>query len=354
MIKTKHFLGEKAAKSLLLLVLFVFCFSVTGCGGSAVDSSTNGNGKPKLVMADVSWDSVQVHNRIVGFILQHGYGYPEPEYKFGDTLPLLQGMVRGDIHITMEVWQDNYAEAWNDAVESGNVIDLGSIYPDAPQGWYVPTYMIKGDPERGIEPIAPDLKSVFDLPRYWELFKDPEVPSKGRFHNSPPGWMATEINETKFKTYGLDATFNCFSTGSDSALAASMVSAYEQGKPWVGYYWEPTWVMGKLDMTMLEEPPYDPEVYNDPSNRGCAYPAARVLKGVHVDLQTTAPEVVELISKYETTLEQNNDFLSYMNNNNADTQVAAVYFLKTYPETWKSWVPEDVAQKVEQALKEVN
>ncbi|MDI9467262.1 MAG: ABC transporter substrate-binding protein, partial [Syntrophomonadaceae bacterium] len=282
------------------------------------------------------------------------YGYPEPEYTFGDTMPLLQGMARGDVDITMEVWQDNYAEPWNEIVKSGSVIDLGSIYPDAPQGWYIPTYMIKGDPERGIEPMAPDLKSVFDLPRYWELFKDPEVPTKGRFHNSPPGWMVTDINEAKFKTYGLEETFNLFSTGSDSALSASMVSAYEKGEAWVGYNWEPNWVMGQLDMTMLEEPPYDPEVYNDPDNRGCAYPAAQVLKGVHVDVQTSAPEAFDLVSKYETTLEQNNDFLSYMSENNVDTQAAAIYFLKTYPEIWKAWVPEDVAQKVEQALEEVN
>lgn len=350
------FLGRTAAKPLLLLVLLIVGLSAGGCSGNDPgannNDATNDGDKPKLVMADVSWDSVQVHNRVVGFILQHGYGYPEPEYTFGDSLPLLQGMARGDVDITMEVWQDNYAEPWEEIVEAGTAIDLGSIFQDAPQGWYVPTYMIKGDPERGIEPMAPDLKSVFDLPRYWELFKDPEVPNKGRLHNSAPGWGCTMVNEIKFETYELGETFNLFNTGSDSALSTSMASAYEKGKPWVGYYWEPTWVMGQLDMTMLEEPPYDPDVYND--NRGCAFPAAKVIKGVLVDLQTTAPEAVDLVSKYETTLEQNNDFLAYMSENNADTQAAAIYFLKTYPNTWKSWMPEDVAQKVEQALEEVN
>ncbi len=358
MNKISKFLGKTAAKPLLLLVLLIFGLSAVGCGGNDSgadnDSTTNGNDRPKLVMADVSWDSVQVHNRVVGFILQHGYGYPEPEYTFGDTMPLLQGMTRGDVDITMEVWQDNYAEPWNEIVEAGSAVDLGSIYPDAPQGWYVPTFVIEGDQERGIEPMAPDLRSVSDLPRYWELFKDAEVPTKGRFHNGPPGWMVTEINEVKFKTYGLDETFNLFGPGSDSALSASMVSAYEKGEAWVGYNWEPNWVIGQLDMTRLEEPPYDPEVYNDTNNRGCAYPAAKVIKGVHVDMPDTAPEAVDLISKYETTLEQNNDFLSYMSENNADTEAAAIYFLKTYPDTWKTWVPQDIAQKVEQALGKVN
>ena len=60
------FLGRTAAKPLLLLVLLILGLSAIGCGGidsgAENDGTTNGNDKPKLVMADVSWDSVQVHN----------------------------------------------------------------------------------------------------------------------------------------------------------------------------------------------------------------------------------------------------------------------------------------------------
>ncbi len=350
MIFDKNIFSNVTVKPLLVLVLIIFGFTMVGCGGSQ-DSSSD---KEQLVFADATWDSIKVHNRIAGFILEHGYGYSGPEYTFGETLPLLQGMTKGNVDITMELWTQNYEEAWNDAIESGKVLDLGSNFPDAPQGWYVPTYMIKGDAERNIEPMAPDLKTVDDLKRYWELFKDPEVPTKGRFHNCPPGWAVVEVIETKFKTYGLDETFNLFSTGSDTALATSMVTAYNKGKPWVGYYWEPTWVMGLLDMTMLEEPPYDEEIYNDVNNRGCAFPPAKVLKGVNAGLKDKAPEVFEFISNYETTLDQNNDFLAYMKDNDAKPEDAAIYFLKTYPDTWKAWIPKDVAQKVEQALEELN
>jgi glycine betaine/proline transport system substrate-binding protein len=66
----------------------------------------------KLVLADVGWDSVQVHNRIAGFILKHGYGY-EVEYMPGETIPLFAGTARGDIDINMEVWIANQKEAGN-------------------------------------------------------------------------------------------------------------------------------------------------------------------------------------------------------------------------------------------------
>ena len=140
-----------------------------------------------------------------------------------------------------------------------SVVDFGANFPNSLQGWYVPTYMIEGDEERGIEPMAPDLKSVEDLPEYWELFKDPEDPNKGRFYNCIAGWVCQAVNESKFEFYGLGETYNLFQPGSGAALASSIVSAYETGDPWLGYYWEPTWVFAQVDLTMLEEPEWTQE-----------------------------------------------------------------------------------------------
>jgi glycine betaine/proline transport system substrate-binding protein len=349
--KLRRFFGKSGIKSVSLVLVLSFMVVIAGCSGDAGDKDTAE--KPVLVMADVSWDSIKVHNRIAAFIIEHGYGYPGPEYQFCETLPALQGLSHGDIDIYMEVWTDNILDAWDKVLDDGTVKNLGSNFPDAPQGWYVPTYMIEGDSERGIEPMTPDLKSVSDLPQYWELFKDPEVPTKGRLHNSIPGWKCTEINEYKHKAYGLDDTYNLFSTGSDAALSASMAAAYEKGEPWLGYYWEPTWVMGKLDMTLLEEPEYDDTLWNEEAGYACAYPSAKVFIGINSELENTAPELVEFLDKYNTTLEHNNGFLAYMMEAEADEEEAALYFLKEYPDVWSSWVPEDVVEKVEAALNEV-
>ena len=88
----------------------------------------------------------------------------------------------------------------------------------ATEGWWVPEYVIKGDPERGIKPLAPELKSVADLPRYKEVFRDPEDPSRGRFLNSPTGWTSEIVNSQKLKAYALNDSFVNFRTGSGAAL----------------------------------------------------------------------------------------------------------------------------------------
>ncbi len=303
--------------------------------------------KDKLVFADLGWDSAQVHNRIAAFILEHGYGYGA-EYIAGETVPMFAGLERGDIDITMEIWVDNQQPAFDNAIAAGKVVDLGANFPDSWQGWLVPTYMIKGDPARGIKATTPDLKSVMDLPKYKDVFKDPEDPKKGVFYSCIPGWGCEKINEMKFEAYELNDTFNLFLPGSGAALVASLAGAYKKGEAWVGYYWAPTWVLGSYDMTPLEEPAYDKEIFE--STARSAYPAVATHIAVHSSMLKKAPEVVEFLKKYETTQDMANKFLAFMKDKEADTQQAAEWFLKEYESLWTGWVSSDVAAKVKKAL----
>jgi glycine betaine/proline transport system substrate-binding protein len=333
----------KKRKSMLKAGVTVFIAAIVLLFFSGVVSAAD-----KLVIADLNWDSAQVHNRIAGFIMEKGYGY-KVQYTPGATITLFAGLVRGDVDINMECWVENQQEAYDKGIAAGKVIDLGSNFPDSWQGWLVPTYVIKGDTKRGIKPMAPDLKSINDLSKYWELFKDPENPGKGRFYSCIPGWECEKINEKKFKAYGLDKHYTIFLPGSDAALNGSMAAAYRKGQPWFGYYWAPTWVLGKLDMTPIEEPAFDQKVWD--TNYACAYPSVRVNIIVNSGLQERAPEIVEFLKKYETTQAMANKFLAYMQDEKADTQRAALWFLRNYQDLWTGWVPGKVSAKVKAALK---
>jgi glycine betaine/proline transport system substrate-binding protein len=326
----------------LAVILFALSLFLVPISGDAVAAST------KLVVADLSWDSVQVHNRIAGFILENGYGYTV-QYTPGNTIALFAGTARGDVDINMEVWVENQQAAVDKELAAGTVLDLGSNFPDSWQGWLVPTYVIKGDPKRGIKAMAPDLKSISDMPKYWELFKDPEDPSKGRFYSCIPGWECEKINEKKFNAYGLDKYYNIFLPGSDPALSGSMAAAYKKGNPWFGYYWAPTWPLGKYDMTPIEEPPYSDALWS--KNYACAYPSVRVNIFVNAGLESKAPEVVAFLKNYETTQVIANKFLAYMQDNKANIEEAALWFLKNYEDLWTGWVPADVAKKVKAAIR---
>jgi len=306
-----------------------------------------GEGNP-IVFADAGWDSIRFHNSVAQAIIENGYGL-KTDVTPGSTPNTLTGLEQGDIDVCMEIWTGNVKEQWEKILDSGNVIRVSTNFDDNRQGFYVPTYMIEGDKKRGIKPMAPDLKTVQDLVRYKDLFEDPETPGKGRIVGSPTGWAVDGILEQKVKTYGLDKDFTYFRPGSDAALTSSLTKAYEKGEPWVGYYWEPTWVMGKYDMTLLEEPPYDQEKWEN--GYGTAFPEQPVEIAVHKSLQERAPEVVEFLKKYRTSAELTNEALAYMQENDADSDEAAEWFLKEHEAVWTEWVPEDVATKVKESLK---
>ncbi len=349
-------------RGLLGIFMTAVMMLLTACGGSqpapaqpagepakapATDAAPKSKVREPIMFAGLDWDSAAIHNAIARYIVEKGYGYKTDEIP-GSTIPMLQGMIKGDVQVTMEMWYENVKEAYDKATASGDVIDLGINFPDSVQGFFVPTYMIKGDPARGIKAVAPDLKSVKDLPKYWELFKDPENPGKGRFYDCIAGWSCEKVNQKKLTAYGLDDTFNRFLPGTGAALAASIAAAYKKGEPWLGYYWGPTWVLGQYDMTQLEEPPYSQECWD--TTQACAYPPVKVTVSVHKDFYNQAPDLVEFLKKYETSEKLTSELLAYMEDNKVESKDAAMHFLKTKPEVWTQWVPADVAEKVKASL----
>lgn len=343
----KIFRKKRNMQFLLVLLIGISMIGLTACGGNQEQGDVGENAKkPKLVLGDAGWDSFMFHNEVAKLIIENGYGY-ETTVTMGSTPATFTGLKNGDIDIYMETWSSNIA-TYDEDVASGDILELSTNYNDNAQGFYVPTYVIKGDPERGIEPMAPDLKTVKDLAKYWEVFKDEEDPSKGRIYGAIPGWEIDTAMREKVKTYGLDENYNYFGPGSDAALASSIAAAYEKGEPWVGYYWEPTWVMGKYDMTLLEDEPYSEELWNN--GYACEVPAVDVTVAVHKDMPEKAPEVVDFLKNYQTSSKLTSEALAYMQDNEAEADEAAKWFLKEHEDLWTKWVSEEVADKVKKAI----
>jgi len=307
------------------------------------------------MFAGLDWQSNAFHNGVARYILEHGYGCETDEIP-GSTLPLLAGMRRGDIDVTMEIWVDNVTEPWSEGLAAGEVVGLGTNFPDAIQGWFVPRYLVEGDAERGIEAAAPDLRSVADLPDYTALFRDPEEPRRGRFYNCILGWSCEVVNTKKLHAYGLEEYYTNFRPGAGAALAAVISSNYRRGRPFVAYYWGPTWVLGQFDLMMLEEPAYDPEIWDrmaaeDWPDEATAYPIVEVVVGANAEFAAEAPATVAFLENYETTNALISTALAYMDvHDGADANDAARDFLATRRDIWSAWVPEDVAARVDAAI----
>ena len=327
---------KKTIKKLLPLMMAAL-FLATGIVSAQAKSIT--------VFGDAGWDSMKFHNAVAMFIAENAYDMEVSEIS-GSTAITYNALKKGDIDVYMETWTDSIAPYAED-VKNGEVIELGVNYDDNIQGLYVPRYVIEGDKERGIEPMAPDLKTVEDLKNYSELFKDPEDRRMGRIYGAISGWEVAEIMQKKVEFYGLDEMYNYMDPGSDPALSAAISSAYEKGQPIVAYYWEPAWITGKYDLVLLEDAPYDPELY---LKGECACPAIRLTVAVNPEFYAENPEFSEFLSKYKTSSQLTSDALAYIDQNDAEYDEAAIWFLNEHDELLDEWLSPEKADMVREAL----
>jgi len=325
---------RKFTSTLLMLMLLTIFF--------AMPASAE---KTTVTFADVGWDSIRFHNAVAGTVAESVFGYTWEEIP-GSTPITHEGVIEGDIDVHMEVWTDNIASYAQD-IADGKLNELSTNFDDNRQGLYVPRYVIEGDEERGIEALAPDLKTVEDLKNYADIFEDPEDPKKGRIFGGIPGWEVTEIVEKKVYYYGLDEMYNYVLPGSDAAMSAALISAWDRGEPIVLYYWEPTWLLGMYDMVLLEDAPYDAETYLEGET---AFPSVRVTVCVSNDFFESNPEFCAFLENYKTSSALTSEALAYMQETGADYAEAAKWFLGEHDELVTQWLTEDQAALLRAAL----
>lgn len=330
-------------------------FVMASSQGVLAQDDCDGLGRP-IVLAGLDWDSNSFNNGVAAYILENGYGC-DTESIPGSTIPLLNGMIRGDIDVTMEMWIPNVQEAWDAAEKDGTVASIGTSYPDATQAWYIPKYMVEGD-----DAPAAGLTSVSEIPQYKELFEDPEEPGKGRFYNCILGWGCEVFNTKKLRAYGLTEDFTNFRPGTGGALASAIESAILREEPIFFYYWGPTWVLGKVgdQVVALEEPAYDEAEWDalgemavedvTAETPATAYPTIPVSIAVNTEFQKEAPTIVDFLGKYKLNAQIISGALAYMQDESATADEAAEWWLQNNVDTWKAWVPEEIASKVEASL----
>ena len=160
------------------------------------------------------------------------------------------------------------------------------------------------------------------------------------------------MTRNQIRAHGLDGEYNAYSPGNAAAQRAAITSAYKRKRDVVFYYWTPTSLAGSLDLVKLELPPVDkkktaciadPDCANPQPSGFESYPVKTV---VNSGFAEQAPTLVAFLAKVNVPDTDISKILGRMDEEGLEIQEAAHLFLKEHGDTWRKWVPDDVAQRV--------
>ena len=311
---------------------------------AAQDCGTAGT----ITVAEMTWLSAATLAHVAQKIMAAGYGC-DAQLVPGDTVPTATSMLtRSEPTVAPELWVSTVQAQWDQMQEKGNIYKASDIFSGGGQdGLWVPDYVLTEHPE---------IKTIEDLAANWQVFEDNQNPGKGRLYNGPPGWASEVIIGNYYKALALSDTYELFSPGSGENLKASIARAVAQKKPWVGYYWGPSDVVGKFKLVRLGMPESDKAKFTCMTDANCADPqvtgwaAGEVAVAVVSDLKSQAPDVAEFLSKMQVPNDGISAVLAWGDDNSATPEEVAVHFLKENEAIWTAWVPAVVAAKVKASL----
>ncbi|MGB0662676.1 MAG: ABC transporter substrate-binding protein [Pontibacterium sp.] len=305
----------------------------------------------QVSIADMNWSSASLIANVDRFILEHGFGC-DAELVPGDTMPTGTSMIeKGEPDIAPEMWSNGLKEAIDKGVSEGRLNIAGNTLADGgEEGFWVPAYMVEKDPS---------LATIEGIRKNAALFEHPEDPDLSAFYGCPAGWNCQISGGNNFRALKLDeAGFDLIDPGSGAGLSGSIAKAYEREEAWFGYYWAPTAVLGKYKMVKVDfGTGVDKELYltctsqaDCDATKATMWPASAVVTLTTTDFAQRAPEAYTYLSTRNFKNDDMNVILAWMEENQADGEIAMEHFFTSYPALWKTWLPADVTAKVQSAL----
>ena len=291
----------------------------------------------------MGWASGEATTAVATFVLEQGYGCSVLVVPT-DTVPAVTSLAEnGQPDIVPEVWK-NSATIYYELEASGKVITASNVFANGgEEGWWIPTSLAEKHPE---------LKTIDGV------LANPELVGS-RFHNCPVGWGCRIVNDNLKVVYQLEANgIEVFDHGSGANLGASIAAAFADNEPWFGYYWAPTAVLGKYEMTMVDIGDIDPAQHainqnpDSPEDKlaPSEFPPAPVLNVVTADLAKREPEVFKFIQNMSFTNDIISKMLAWKEENNASASAAAAWILTNHKNVILSWVNEDAKAKLNKLL----
>lgn len=284
----------------------------------------------KLTLHD--WSGQLITTTLMGEVLKQAGD--NVEYVQADYIAQFAGLKTGDLHLAMEIWETTGREALDEAVSSGNVVNMGETGMMAIEEWWYPSYMEERCPG------LPDWQALNDCA---QEFATAETAPLGRYLGGPVTWGG--FDDERVEALGMD--FEVVHAGTDAALFAELEAAYQRQAPIVLWVYAPHWAPAKYDGKFVQFPPYTPECYSDPSvgmNPNAAYdcgkPTGPIWKAAWAGLPDKWPNAAKAIENFKISNEDMGAMVADVDLNGKSVDEVVAEWMANNEATWKSWIAQ--------------
>ena len=340
----------KFAKRLGYLMVAVVGISISMAATSPARAMDCGS----VTIAEMNWASAGLMANVDSIILKEGYGC-DVEIVAGDTIPTFTSMnEKGQPDVAGELWINAVREPLYKAFDEGRLVSVreGPI-TDLGEGWWLLPHTAKKHPE-----LVNDIDALLARP---DLFPHPEDPSKGAFYGCPAGWGCQLANINLYRGFEMEKKgWLLVDPGSAAGLEGSIAKASDRQENWFGYYWSPTSVIGKYSMVPVDMGSWaGPENWDGcivkpeqdcPNPKASSWTHSEVHTVVTSDFADRGGPAVDYLKKRVFPGPVMNGMLSWMTDEQAENEDAAIEFLIKHEDVWTKWVSSDVAKKVKASL----
>lgn len=315
----------------LLSLAFVAVFALVGAPAGAA--------KGLIKIAENDWTGNHVNIWLAKMILEEELDY-EVELVFASFTATWTAIAAGDMHVAMDFPLSYSIDAIAEFVTEKKQVELIGPNGVANQArLYVPTYLIEGDAEKGIEPLGTDLAGWKNLNKYKAAFARPESGEQGFLLDNVPEW--NNQTEERIAAFGWD--FKTFYSGSDAASIAELKSAYAKGEPILFHLWEPHWIHAEYDLTALDLPPYSDACYGleegSEATFGCQWPTDPGNTIAGVQFKAEFPDAYQFFKKFTLTNAQYADMQGAVELEKMATEQAVRAWMAENESVWRAWLP---------------
>lgn len=304
---------------------------------------------PEAKPASTNHTAARVLSRIDQLILETGFNCSVENTTVTNALP---------VDSTLPAFAS--AAPFNPPEPSTELPDLRSInsspLPDAGPGWWINADAVEKHPE---------LVTVLDVLEHPELFADS---GPGLFVGCPVDSDCQHINTNLFRAFQMqDKGWQLVTPANRAELDASLLQTVEQGQNWFGYYDAPAAVMAQLDLTRLE---FGIEFAGAKNWNSCIIqpidecadprPTGWQPSTIHTVINQPMADNVprELLTYLSSRVIPVAVMASLMAESSYDKTTGdgtgnvgmAELFIRRHRELWSQWVPDDVANRVAEAV----